>query len=289
MSHYRVEGPAQVGISGGRSSAYMGEHIVTAYGGCPPKDIHFNFNNTGKEVEETLVFVNELDKRWGVGITWLEFDATYGQGLSWKIVDFHTASRNGEPFDKVLAYYDQLRHEEKGEPPILPNPVNRMCTDRMKIKASAWWMKSMGYESWDAVIGIRHDEPKRHARMMASNGKDRLENVLPMYEAGVTKAMVNAYWKEQTLDLGIDSDFGNCDLCFLKHESKILRAIRRRPETAVWWIAQEERTGQRFRKDRASYKELAFVAAEMNKQMPLPEIPLSDEEQDIADCICEPA
>ena len=284
MNPYRIDGPAQVGISGGRSSAYMGQRIVEAWSGNPPRDVHFNFNNTGKEVEETLVFVNELDKRWGVGITWLEFDATYGKGLSWKVVDFNTASRNGEPFDKVLEYYDRLRAEEKSEVPILPNPVNRMCTDRMKIKASAWWMKSMGYTRWDAVIGIRRDEAKRAARMKASSGKDRWENVLPMYEAGVLKEDVNAYWKSQTLDLGIDSDLGNCDLCFLKHENKLYRALRAKPELADWWIAHEERTGQRFRKDRASYKEMKFVAMQMNKQIPM----FSADEDDLADCVCGP-
>lgn len=257
-----------------------------AFDGKLPDDVHFNFNNTGKEVEETLIFVEGLRKRWGVPITWIEFDGTYGNGLSWKIVDFQSASRNGEPFEKMLRYYDQLRKEEKGEPPILPNPVNRMCTDRMKIKASAWWMKSLGYSEWTAVIGIRRDEPRRYTRMMASNGKERWENVMPMYEDGILQADVQAYWKAQDIDLGIDSDFGNCDLCFLKHENKILRTIRRRPQSAVWWIAQEERTGQRFRKDRPSYKELAFVAAQMNKQMTLPTIPPSAEEEDLSDCIC---
>lgn len=259
----------------------MGEQIVRAWAGCPPLDVHFNFNNTGREVEETLVFVNELDKRWGVGITWIEFDATYGNGLTWRVVDFHTASRNGEPFDKMLTYYDRLRAEEKSEAPILPNPVNRMCTDRMKIKASAWWMKSMGYERWDAIIGIRADEPRRYTRMTAANGKERWENVMPMYEAGVTQETVQAFWKDQDIDLGIDSDLGNCDLCFLKHENKLLRAMRIKPELADWWIAHEERTGQRFRRDRAGYKELKFVAMQMNKQLPI-----SFEEENLADCIC---
>lgn len=272
-----------MGISGGRSSAFMGEKIVEAHGGKLPADVHFNFNNTGKEVEPTLVFVNELSKRWGVPVTWIEFDATYGNGLSWKIVDFETASRNGEPFDRMLAYYDQLRAEEKGEPEILPNPVNRMCTDRMKIKASAWWMKSMGYERWDAIIGIRRDEPKRAARMLASNGKERWENVLPMYEAGVEHPEVQAYWKAQTLDLGIDSDLGNCDLCFLKHENKIYRSLRDNPDLADLWIAHEERTGQRFRRDRPSYREMKWIAVQMNKQIPM--FPTVDEE-DLADCIC---
>lgn len=286
MSYRLDNGPAQVGISGGRSSAYMGEHILKAHDGKLPPDVYFNFNNTGKERPETIAFLIGLRERWGVPLPCIEFDAEYGKGLSWKVVDLEQADMTGGPFDKMLRYYDQFRAEEKSEAPILPNPVNRMCTDRMKIKASAWWMRSMGYDCWDAVIGIRHDEPIRAARMMASNGKERWENVLPMYEAGVTKADVNAYWAAQDIDLGMDSDFGNCDLCFLKHENKIIRVLRRNPAAADWWIAHEERTGQRFRKDRPSYRELQFVAGEMNKQMRLPAIPPSPEEEDIEDCIC---
>jgi 3'-phosphoadenosine 5'-phosphosulfate sulfotransferase (PAPS reductase)/FAD synthetase len=264
----------------------MTEQIVKAYDGKLPEDVFLNFNNTGKEREETLVFVNSLSKRWGVPITWIEFDATYGMGLSWKIVDFETASREGEPFDKVLTYYARLRDEEKAEPAILPNPVNRMCTDRMKIKASAWWMKGKGYDEWDAIMGIRADEQKRAARMMADD-KNRWTNVLPMYTSGVVQADVQAYWASQDIDLGIHSDMGNCDLCFLKHERKILRAIRKEPWRAVWWIKKEEETGQPFRRDRASYRQLAWTAEQMNKQMRFDDFPPSqDEEESAVDCVC---
>lgn len=281
MNHYLIEGPAQVGVSGGRSSAYMTELIVKACDGKLPEDVHCNFSNTGKEVKETIRFLIRLRDRWGIELPCIEFDGEYGKGLSWKVIPLEDANMTGVPFDKFLHYYDELR-AAKGEPPILPNPVNRMCTDRMKIKAAAWWMRSMGHERWDAIIGIRRDEAKRAARMLASNGKERWENVLPMYEAGVTKEWVNSYWKNQEFDLEIDSDLGNCDLCFLKHENKIYRALKANPKLADWWIAHEERTGQRFRKDRPSYKEMQWVAIQMNKQIPM----FSDEEEDIADCIC---
>jgi 3'-phosphoadenosine 5'-phosphosulfate sulfotransferase (PAPS reductase)/FAD synthetase len=285
MNPYQIRGPAQVGVSGGRSSAYMAEHILKAHDGKLPSDVHFCFNNTGKEHEATLVFVRDLEKRWGVPITWIEFDGEHGRGLSWRIVTFETASRNSEPFDKVLTYYDNYRREEKGEPPILPNVVARFCSDRMKIKSAEWWMRSMGYEQWDAIIGIRRDEPGRFARLSARNGKERWENVMPMYEAGVLKADVQAYWRAQTLDLGIDSDLGNCDLCFLKHDNKLIRAIQLNPTAAHWWIAHEERTGQRFRKNAPSYRQLAYTADLMKKQMRIPDLEPTAHEQEI-DCMC---
>lgn len=54
---FKVEGPAQIGLSGGRSSAYMLHAILQAMGWALPADVHVTFQNTSKEREETLVFV----------------------------------------------------------------------------------------------------------------------------------------------------------------------------------------------------------------------------------------
>lgn len=287
MNPYRITGPAQIGFSGGRSSGFMLYHILEEHEGQLPPDVHVTFQNTGKERLETLDFIHECQRHWGVPITWLEFDGVYGQGLSWKVVTYDTASRNGEPFDLMLQYYADYRREEKGEPAILPNPVNRMCTDRMKIKASTWYMRDvLGFDSWDAVIGIRADEPRRYHRMMAANqkGSNRWENVTPMYHAGVLKPDVNGFWARQPFDLGIDSDLGNCDLCFLKSPEKIIRAIVENPDCARWWIEAEERTGQVFRRDRPNYKALAWMADQIGRQLPL-ELDFAADE-DLIDCMC---
>lgn len=287
MNPYQITGPAQIGFSGGRSSGYMLYHILETHGGQLPEGVHVTFQNTGKERNETLDFIRECQRHWNVPITWLEFDGVYGQGLSWKVVSHETASRNGEPFDLMLQYYADYRREEKGEPPILPNPVNRMCTDRMKIKASTWYMRDVvGLDSWDAIIGIRADEPRRYHRMMAANekGGNRWENVTPMYHAGVLKADVNSFWARQLFDLGIDSNLGNCDLCFLKSPEKIIRAIIENPDAARWWIEAEERTGQVFRRDRPNYKALAWMADQLGRQMPL-DLDFAEDE-DLIDCMC---
>lgn len=49
VSGYRVEGPAQVSFSGGRSSGMMLCKIVEAHGGTLPSDVIVAFANTGKE------------------------------------------------------------------------------------------------------------------------------------------------------------------------------------------------------------------------------------------------
>jgi 3'-phosphoadenosine 5'-phosphosulfate sulfotransferase (PAPS reductase)/FAD synthetase len=72
MNPYYITGPAQIGISGGRTTGHMVYKILEAHGGQLPADVHLFFQNTGKEREETLIFIEEMAKRWGVHVTWME-------------------------------------------------------------------------------------------------------------------------------------------------------------------------------------------------------------------------
>ncbi|MCA7883202.1 Nin-like protein [Burkholderia contaminans] len=285
---YFLDSPSQFGFSGGRSSAYMLAKTVKAHGGKLPDDVYVTFHNTGKERPETLEFVRDVGLYLGVHVYWTEFTGVYGSGLSWRLTDFEHAERNGEPFDRVIEYYRQYRNIEKGEPPILPNPANRMCTDRMKIKAASWFMRERGYDEWEAIIGVRADEERRYHKRMAANdrGSDRWTNYMPMFADGVTKPMVNAFWKSMPFDLRLDpnSDEGNCDACFLKAEHKIVRIFMKRPEAAEWWIRQERETGQRFRQDRPCYADLLRQADFYRAQMDL--FQPDETREDLADCMC---
>jgi 3'-phosphoadenosine 5'-phosphosulfate sulfotransferase (PAPS reductase)/FAD synthetase len=105
---YRIEGPAQISFSGGRSSGMMLCKIVEAHGGKLPDDVVVCFANTGKEREETLEFVFNIADRLGIRIHWIEYapqdDGTkMGSDLtSWREVSFLNASRKGEPFAEVV-------------------------------------------------------------------------------------------------------------------------------------------------------------------------------------------
>lgn len=71
---------------------------------------------------------------------------------------------------------------------------------------------------------------------------------------------VAAFWAEQPFDLGMDSDYGNCDLCWKKNEAKLIRTIQEDPSRVIWWSGTEERFGQVFRQDRPNYRALAWSA-----------------------------
>ena len=46
--------------------------------------------------------------------------------------------------------------------------------------------------------------------------KDRWEYIFPLWDSYATKKSVAHFWQQQTFDLNIHSDHGNCDFCFLK-------------------------------------------------------------------------
>lgn len=227
---YRIEGPALISFSGGRTSAYMLWHILDAYDGQLPDDVHVCFANTGKEREETLRFVHECGSRWGVRVRWLEFRS---RKVSLPIeerfeeVGFNSASRDGEPFAALIRC--------KG---YTPNAVMRWCTQELKVRILKWFMQSIGYRNWTNVIGLRADEPMRVARSVRPN-KECWINAMPLADAAVTNRMVRTFWDKQDFDLQLLPFEGNCDGCFLKARPKLWEVERTKPGTLQWWSDME--------------------------------------------------
>lgn len=272
---FLIEGPAVISFSGGRTSGLMLHKILDV--GIQP-DVHVLFANTGKEREETLDFVHEIETRWKVPIHWNEFrDAD----PAFEEVSYKTASREGEPFMALLRKRN-----------FLPNPVSRFCTEMMKIRVMRNWMTARGYDTWTNCVGLRADEMHRVARMNAANdaGRERWEVVCPLATAGLVKADVESFWASQPFDLRLRPWEGNCDLCFLKGLNRKLRVIRDSPDLAAWWVEAEslslasKPSGARFRNDQPSYSAML----EMVRSSPmLPFSPADLEiEDDSIDCFC---
>ena len=254
---YKIEGPALISFSGGRTSGFMLHNIIQAHGGKLPDDIHVVFANTGKEAPETLDFVNDIAEKWGIKIHWLELYFGNERPIyRTKEVTYETASRNGEPFEALV---DHRKY--------LPNPVTRFCTTELKIMPMKRFMKFNGYKEWFNVIGLRYDEPRRVAS--SRNKKQKWINVTPMYDAKHTVKDVSEFWKKQNFDLNLTNangktPAGNCDLCFLKGMDTTISILKERPEMADWWIKQEQKFGEHsgatFRKDRPNYIKLVDIS-----------------------------
>lgn len=250
MNPFKIIEPTIVSFSGGRTSAYMLWRVLEANGGELPDKAIVTFANTGKEEEATLQFVRDCETNWNVPIVWLEYQT---EKPDFKVVNFETASRNGEPFENLI-----LKRK------YLPNPVTRFCTSELKIRTIHKYVKCLGWKHNETMdwVGIRADEQRRAAKI----DRDRT----PLVAAGITKEDVGHFWRNQSFDLGLPNMngvtmHGNCDLCFLKGAKQTYSLIEEKPERALWWAKMEtlvqtkERTfgdGARFRKDRPSYQQM---------------------------------
>lgn len=285
---YLIPPQSVISFSGGRSSGFMLWSILDAFGGELPAGRHVVFANTGREMPETLDFVHECSSRWDVPITWVEYDP--GAEHKTAIVSHNSASRDGEPLAAIIKARS-----------MLPNPTMRFCTIEAKIRRIAVYAKHhLGYTEWYSIIGLRADERHRVAKQIAraasgKDGKGQGKPVMPLATAGVTKAHVKAFWDAQSFDLRLLNVNGstpdsNCDLCFLKSAGQIQSTMRRRPETAQWWIDQETKAHRMgtlnktemalFRADRPSYAALLDAT---QRQFDLMDI-LTD--GDSVDCAC---
>lgn len=240
---FRITGPTCISFSGGRTSAYMLWRVLQAHGGTLPSEAVVCFANTGKEEEATLRFVRDCGERWSVPIVWVEYRP---DAPGYAVVDYDSASRNGEPFHALTA-----------KKRFLPNPIARFCSEELKGKAIT---KATGLQSDETMVGVRADEPHRLTKLRARG------LMLPLVDAGVVKADVRMFWRHQPFDLELEEHdgitaLGNCDLCFLKGPAQIRGLIQQQPQRAVWWAAQEKKIGGRFRSDRPSYADMAARVA----------------------------
>lgn len=136
-----------VGVSGGRTSAFMALAIRNYKKYTDAYEMFFYFCNTGEEEEETLIFVKNITDIWGIPVVWLEpVFHEYGIATTHKIIDFYTAKREGEPFDEMLTKYP------------IPNKSAPNCTRELKERVRESYMRSLGYEGYFTALGIRADE-----------------------------------------------------------------------------------------------------------------------------------
>jgi 3'-phosphoadenosine 5'-phosphosulfate sulfotransferase (PAPS reductase)/FAD synthetase len=243
---------------------------------------------------ETLDFVRDCGEHWGVNITWLELDVDYTKPkeemIFYKEVNYKTASRQGEPFTKLIEHWNTQRDvsesnkefQKKGMS-ILPNPRARFCTDYLKIRALQDFAKKKNYKQWTNILGLRYDEPKRVGSQKNYQTKNRMSE-MPMYDAKDTKHDVHEFWSKHNFDLGLpiingESPHGNCDLCFLKSHNKILSLVKEEPKKAKWWADTEIKAKNVFRRDRPSY--IKYIEITQNQQDMF-----LDFEDDDMDCFC---
>lgn len=268
MNPYRITEPTCISFSGGRTSAFMLYKVLEAHDMKLPEDAVVCFANTGKEDEATLKFVHDCETNWNVPIVWLEYADAELVKDRWKIVNYATASRDGEPFEQMV--------ERKK---YLPNTFARFCTQELKLFPIDKYMKSIGHDEYVTFVGIRADEPRRVAKMRGN--KDIKET--PLATDGIGVADVLNFWNRQSFNLETvtvdgNSLLSNCDLCFLKKADHLLGLIRDKPERAIWWANMEKNVGARFNQAHPSYNDMLYYNAKQQG--------LFDPNEESISCFC---
>lgn len=226
-----------ISFSGGRTSGYMLWYLFNQW---PERDNWEKlvvFANTGKEVEGTLEFIEMCSRRFAISIIWVESRHLDDNGnrfskrarrVSFKVVDFNTASRNGEPFEEMLSVLG------------IPSTNAPLYSEQLKKKAIHEYCKSIGWKKYHKALGIRYDEPTR-----INKNADKLRIVYPLVSDTVmSKHDILAWWAEQSFNLQIDAGLGNCDNCWKKNKNLLVRNAKKYPESFIWWQEMTDKYGQ---------------------------------------------
>lgn len=244
-----------ISFSGGETSALMSKLILERMAG-EYDEVRTVFANTGQENEETLEFVHRCDHEFGLNVTWIEAVPSRGRdGAGYRVVDFVSASRHGEPFEDAIKLYG------------IPNTSFPQCSRELKTRPIKKWAKATGWPSgtFDNAVGIRVDEIDR---MSPTAKQDRV--LYPLVgRFPHTKTAVNEFWSRQAFRLNLKGYQGNCKWCWKKSLRKHLTIISENPEAydfpermeALYADAGAGQGGRVFFREKMSTKDLRRLAA----------------------------
>jgi len=211
-----------VQFSGGRTSGYMSKWLIDNK--QDDYEMVFCFQNTGCEHENTLEFVNQCDKNFGLNLHWIEAVVNEkGVGTTYKEVTFETASRNGEPYEDVVKKFG------------LPNVDFPHCNRELKIEPAKNFYKDI-FKTDDYLIalGIRYDEPNRV--------RENYKYYYPLAkEKQMSKGDILLWWRDQDFDLDLQEHLGNCTWCWKKSETKLLTLAKENPEVFEFPLMLEKK------------------------------------------------
>jgi len=217
-----------ISFSGGRTSAVMTKLCVEKF--KDTHDIAIVFANTGSEHPNTLKFVDDCDKHFGWNVAWIEavVNPKKGEGVRHKIVSLETATRNGEPFEDVIAKYG------------IPNQGLNHCTRNLKVEPIRSYLRDhLGWVKKDywTAIGIRADEIDR-----VSENRLKIKYLYPLVDAGWTKEDVKRECSSWPFDLDLKGEhYGNCVWCWKKSMRKLLTLAKDDPSIFDFATRMEEK------------------------------------------------
>lgn len=216
-------------VSAGYSSVMMSIMMPEWY---PNAEIVNIMANTGKEREESLIFMNECDKYYGLNLVWVEADINPlpKKGTRHVVKKFDTLTRDGSLFEAGIKKYG------------IPNVANKWCNRELKLNPiHSYVRRELGwgrFGDYYTAIGIRVNEIDR---IPSKENRDKFKILLPLFENKVDDRVRNKFWSQQPIKLNIGDYEGNCDHCFEKTNRKHCTIHSDYPEKIDWWDEMEKK------------------------------------------------
>lgn len=220
-----------VSFSGGKSSAMMC-WLLENHEDYKHLKKHYVFANTGREMPATIIFA----KRWmneylGVKLNVIEAKVYHdlAKSTGYNLVDWQNLSMDGKPYEEVVKKYG------------LPSISFPHCSRELKQNPiKAFIREHLGLKNGDYVqaLGMRYDEPRRV--------KPNTEFTYPLWDKKVTKSSVLEFFESDSYrknfyNLDIEEFEGNCDFCFKKSHSKLMKMFAKHPQRFLWWDNLQEK------------------------------------------------
>ncbi len=227
-------------VSAGYSSVMMALMMPKLY---PNHNIIYAMANTSKERIESLDFMNECDKHFGLNMVWIEavINQEKGKGTDFKITTFENLKRKGELFEDGIKKYG------------IPSKINKWCNRELKLVPLKKYVDSIfGKNNYSIAVGLRADEMDR---VMASFKENNV--FYPLLDNGISTKDRNRFWKDQPIQIKIPAFKGNCDMCFEKSNRKLMTTIVEEPDKAIWWDNMIKKYSQIALEGKPSYNAYA--------------------------------
>lgn len=253
-------------ISGGKTSAYIAKHY--------PADIDIfslvrvedkdNLWMKGKDEKTRQLVSDKLGQEFlgtvemdEIIYTILDLEQFTGREITWV---------TGQTFESVI--------KSRGD--YLPNQMARFCTTYMKIYPIFNWLKENTELPVEMRIGFRPNEKSRADTVLERASEDGFEymddvigkskngkrnrwgkvkyrkTTFPLIEDNIQKDVIYNYWNDKDIRFAYRN---NCVGCVNRQPLFLSHMQGKDPESFNWFIKQEERTGNQFRKD-AKYSDI---------------------------------
>ena len=226
-------------MSAGYSSVMMAVMLPKWF---PDHNIVYAMANTSKEHDESLDFMNDCDKHFGLNMAWVEavINQESGIGTGFRIVEYEDIKRSGEIFETGIKKYG------------IPNSANKWCNREMKLVPLKKFCDSIfDGSNYSIAVGLRADEIDR------VSGDYKTNNIFyPLIENNIGARERNKFWKDQPIQIKIPAYKGNCDLCFEKSNRKLMTLLSEEPGRAEWWGRMVKTYGSIPLEGKPSYNDL---------------------------------